>query len=124
MPSITRDDVRELAAREHVFLDEVADAAAEALCAERVVRDAVVQHEPAGLQDPADLAEIAREARDADVLEHADARDLVVRLVVGQVEVVEQLDLDAVPRARARRSRAFTWSNWFCDSVMPVASTP
>ena len=91
--------------------------------AERVVRDPVVEHEPARLQDPLDLAEVLRKARDADVLEHADARDLVVEHVLGQVEVVAQLDAHAAGEP-ARGDLALTWSNWFCDSVMPVASTP
>ena len=42
-----RRDMRELAAREHVLLDEIADAAAEARRAQDVERDPVVQHEAA-----------------------------------------------------------------------------
>ena len=49
------EDMGELPAGENVFLDEIADAAAEAVRFERVVRDAVVQHEPARLQDAANF---------------------------------------------------------------------
>ena len=102
--------VSELAAGEDVFVDEVADAAAEAVGAQRVVGDPVVQHEPPGLQNPPDLAEVPGKARDTHVLEHPDARDLVEERILGQVEVVAKLDLHAAfEPARgdllARRSR-------------------
>src|SRR5439155_10656103 len=46
--------------------------------------------------DLVDLAEVTAEVADADVLEHADARDLVVLHVVGQIEIVPQLDSHAI----------------------------
>src|SRR6516162_3246431 len=82
--------VRELSTGENVLLDEIADAAAEArTAADPVVRDAVVEHKAARLQDALDLAEVARIVADAHVLEHSDAGDLVVERVLGQVEIVE-----------------------------------
>ncbi len=92
------DDLRhvhELAAREDVIFDEVAKAAAQTVRPERIVRDAVVQHEPARRQDPPDLAEILGKPRNPYMLEHADARDLVVERVLRQVEIVAQLDAHA-----------------------------
>ena len=83
--------VRQFASRKYVFLDEVADAAAEMRAVEPVVRDAVVQHESAGFEDLIDLAEVTAEVSDADMLEHADARDLVVLHVVGEIEIIAQL---------------------------------
>src|SRR5437660_10508685 len=88
--------VRDLSAREDVFLDEIADAAAEAVAAGPVMRDAMVEHQPAGLEDAPDLAEVARVVGDAYMLEHADAGDLVEKPIFGQVEVVEQLHVHAV----------------------------
>src|SRR6266511_5402639 len=43
--------VRELPARKNVVLDEIADAAAQAVGTSPVMRDAVVKHQPAGLED-------------------------------------------------------------------------
>ena len=60
------------------------------------MRDAVVEHQPAGLEDAPDLAEVARVVGDAYVLEHSDAGDLVEKPVFGQVEVIEQLHAHAV----------------------------
>ena len=88
--------VRQFAAREHVFLDEVADAAAQLRGAKLVVRDPMVQHEPAGLENPMDLAEVAPEVAHAHMLEHADAGDLVVLHALGQVEIVAKLDVHAI----------------------------
>src|SRR2546425_256215 len=87
--------VRDLPAREDVFVDEIADAAAEAIPARPVMRDAVVEHQPAGLEDAPDLAEVARVVGNANVLEHADTGDLVEKPIFGQVEVIEQLHADA-----------------------------
>ena len=87
--------VRQFAAREHVFLDEVADAAAQLRGAKLVVRDPMVQHEPAGLENPMDFAEVAAKVAHAHMLEHADAGDLVVQRGRGQVEIVPKLDADA-----------------------------
>src|SRR6185312_3879308 len=91
--------VRELTTGKDVFLDEVADAAAQAVRAERVVRDPVVEHQPARLEDAAYLAEIVREPCDTDVLEHADARDLVVEHVLGKIEIVAKFHLHSVRKA-------------------------
>ena len=66
------------------------------LLAQRVERDAVIQHEPAGLEQARDLAEVHRQILAPDVLEHADARDLVERRVLGHVAIVEQPHLAPV----------------------------
>src|SRR5262249_18596599 len=84
-----------LAAREHVFLDEIADAAAKARRTEDIERDPVVHHKAAGLQHPVDFAEIFSVPAWPDVLEHPDARDLVVELVFGQVLVTLELHAPA-----------------------------
>src|SRR5437762_514003 len=51
-------DLCELTAGKDVFLDEIADAAAEARRAEPVVGDAVVENEAAGLEHAPNLAEV------------------------------------------------------------------
>ncbi len=61
--------------------------------------DAVVEHHAARLQHAVDLAEVLRKAGDADVLEHAHARDLVVDRILRQIEVVAQLDLHVTRQA-------------------------
>ena len=89
-PSITRATCVELAAGKDVVLDEVADAAAEAVGPGALCVMPWLSTKPPGFSSAPDLAEVLRETRDADVLEHADAGDLVVLDVVGQVEVVAQ----------------------------------
>src|SRR5206468_12726367 len=83
---------RELPARKDIFLDEISDAAAQALRAGPVVRDAVVQRETTRLQQPLHLRKVARVILRADVLEHADAGDLVVLGFRRQIEKVAELD--------------------------------
>ena len=70
--------------------------------------DAVVQQDAAGLQQLAQVGEVGRQLRRADVLDHPDARDLVVGAVVG-VPVVGEPDLDVVlePRLAHARAREF-----------------
>jgi hypothetical protein len=58
------------------------------------------------------------------VLEHADARDLVVRLDVGQVGVVDEGSTCTRPARLRAAICAVTYSCWLRDSVMPVAWTP
>ena len=67
--------------------------------------DAVVEEEPARLQEAARGREILRQARPPDMLEHADADDLIERHAGGETAVVLEEDADAVGQAR-RRDRA------------------
>ena len=83
--------VHELAAGKDVFLDEVADAAAQALYAELILGDAMVENPSSGLEGPVYFPEVAWEIMLADMFEHADAGDLVVRGISRQIGVVEQL---------------------------------
>ena len=86
--------VRQLAVREHVFVDELA-AAVRAVALLDVGRgDAVVHHDAARRQQPANAAEVLRQVVHAHVLEHADARDAVE--LARDVAVVLQADLDTV----------------------------
>src|SRR5260221_772979 len=85
-------NLRQLPVGKYVILDEVADAAAQRINLGQVERDAVVQHEPAWLQDLVDLAEIVRETANAHVLEHAHACDLVVGRLFRKVDGFTQLD--------------------------------
>src|SRR5262245_16836576 len=101
-----RGDMRELAAREDILIDELADAAAELSVAQRVRRDAVVQHQAARPQQPMDLGEVGWQVALAHVLEHADARDLVETLIVGNVAVILQPDLTASGETELRDARA------------------
>src|SRR5208282_4522035 len=50
--------VRELPTGKNIFLDEIADAAAQAVSAYPVMRDAVIEHQPAGFEDAPYLAEV------------------------------------------------------------------
>ena len=91
-------DVRQLAAREHVAVDEGAAAVA-GLAVVRVGAGDAVVHGPAlGLEQAADVAEIGCQVVQPHVLEHAHAGDAVER-PVGHVAVVLQPDLDAILQA-------------------------
>src|SRR5437867_157321 len=92
-------DVRELSTGEYVLLHEVADPAAETLDPELVLRDPVVEHQSTWLEQAEDLAEVARIVANSNVLEHADARDLVVELALRQVQIVEQLHANLIAQA-------------------------
>src|SRR5688572_2183992 len=93
-------NVRELAPREHVFVDEGADVAADLFSSHGIQRNAVIEHDPTGFQEPPDLAEVARQVPATDVLEHPDARDLVVRHVFGHIAIVEQPYFAAILESR------------------------
>ncbi|KAF1858522.1 hypothetical protein Lal_00015039 [Lupinus albus] len=96
--------VRQLAVREHVFVDELA-AAVRAVALFDVRRgDAVVHHDPTRRQQLVDAVEVRRQVVHAHVLEHADARDPVE--LAGDVAVVLQPDLDAVLQAGLRHALA------------------
>src|SRR5215213_2741642 len=56
----------------------------------------MVHQEATWFQQPVDLAEVLREVRDADMLEHANARDLVVRLALFYPAIIEQTHLTSV----------------------------
>ena len=64
-----------------------------------VERDPVVQHEAARFEQAIDLAEVPAVATGPHVLEHPDARDLVVELALRQILVVDELDAHAVAEA-------------------------
>ncbi len=88
-------DVRQLAAREHIAVDEMPPAQAR-LAVEGVgAGDAVVHHPAIGLEQAADVAEVAHQVLQPHVLEHAHAGDAVKRRVL-HVAVVLQADVDAV----------------------------
>ena len=95
-------NVHELAAGKDVFLHEIADAAAQAFYAELILGDAVVENPSSGLEGPVYFPEVAREIMLADMLEHADAGDLVVRGVGRQIVVIEQLHAHAPGQAQLR----------------------
>src|SRR5262249_9230606 len=88
-------NVNQLAARENVLVDEFADPAAERRILQRVRGDAVVHDHPARLEQLVELAEVGPEVALADVLEHADARDLVERLCLVDVAIIHEPDLAA-----------------------------
>ena len=54
---------------------------------------------PPGAEQAQQLGKVARQLRPPDMLEHADRGDLVERLVVGQLAVVQQLDAHAAGQA-------------------------
>ncbi len=81
-------NVHQLATRKHIFFDEIANAAAERAVVERVGGDTVIHDHPARLEKPVNLAEVRRQVALADVLEHPDAGDLVVRLIFRHVAIV------------------------------------
>ena len=58
--------------------------------------DPMIEHEAAGFEDTEDLAEVPVEVANADVLEHADARDLVVLHVFRELEIIAELDAYAI----------------------------
>ncbi|MCY1366784.1 hypothetical protein D9M69_536900 [compost metagenome] len=91
--------VQQLAAGKDVFLDEVAHARAELAVVQLTRGDAVVEHQPARLEQRVDLAKVGRHVGRAHVLEHAHRRDLVERLRVGQLAVVAQLHAHAALQA-------------------------
>jgi hypothetical protein len=68
---------------------------AELVVARAAGGDAVVEEQAAGLEQAPDLGEVIGQARPADVLEHADRGDLVVRLALVEVAVVEQVHAHA-----------------------------
>ena len=72
---------------------------AELVVARAAGGDAVVHQQAAGLQQAVDLREVGRQLGAADMLEHADRGDLVERLVLGQLAVVEQLHRHAAAQA-------------------------
>src|SRR5579875_1983931 len=68
-------------------------------------RDPVVEQEPARPEEVVDGADVARERGAADVLVHADARDLV-EPAVAELTVVGDADLDAVAEPMLGRTPA------------------
>ena len=91
--------VHQLTTRKDVLLDEVSDAGTELLDAHGRGGDAVVEHQPAGLEQAAQAVEVVAELRAPHVLEHAHRGDAIKRLGHAQVAVVEQLHLDATAQA-------------------------
>ena len=83
--------MQQLAAGKDVALHEVAEAGAELMVAGAAGGDAVVQQQPARLEQAVDLGEVGRQLGPADMLEHAHRGDLVERLVVRKAAVVEQV---------------------------------
>src|ERR1022692_219855 len=96
----------ELSARKDVFLHEIANSAAQAFSAHLILREAVVEHPSAGLENPIDFPEIARKIMRADVFEHTDAGDLVVSGVVWQIGIIDELHANAPDEAQFRNFRA------------------
>jgi hypothetical protein len=82
-------DAIEFAIREDVAIDEG--------CAHRLVpallvmRDAVIQEQSAWTQNAPNGRQVSRQVGQAHVLEHADARHLVVNAFAGEIPVVAQL---------------------------------
>ena len=83
----------ELSAWKHVFVDERSDVATQLVAIHRIQRDAVIQDEATGSQQPIDLAEINRQIPAAHVLEHTDAGDLVVRCVFRDIAIIAKLHI-------------------------------
>src|SRR6185503_19702156 len=97
------DDMRyvtQLAARENVAVYESADIAAKLLAVGRILGYAVVHYQTARPQHPENLFEVNRKILTSNVLEHTDARDFVVRLVFGEVAVIEQLHFARIFESR------------------------
>lgn len=96
-------DVRQLAVREHVAIDEFA-AAERRFAAFRVGRrDAVVHRDAVVDEQLAHAREVERQILAADVLEHPDARDAVELPV--DFAIVLQADLDLVLEAGGLHAR-------------------
>src|SRR5215471_10001593 len=70
--------VRHLAVREHVAVDEFPRAQPDPAAVGIARGDAVVQYQPVLGEQRADFLEVTLQMPESDVLEHADARDLVV----------------------------------------------
>src|SRR5919109_2465458 len=87
-------------------------------------RDAVVEKQPAGPYESPQARDVAVELAAADMLVHADARDLVEGLVA-ELPVVGQAHLDAVGEPRAAdalaRVRGLRGRQGHSDGVHAVA---
>ena len=70
------------------------------------MRDAVIQEQSAGLQHAPHGIEIHGQILESHVLEHADARHLVVERLAFQVAIIAQLDRHPVLEPRRRDARA------------------
>ena len=69
--------MHQFAAREYVFFDEIAHAAAQLAVARTARGNPVVQHQPTRTKQAADLGKVAFQIDLPDMLEHADRRNLV-----------------------------------------------
>ena len=85
--------MQQLAAGKDIAFDEITDAGTQLRVARAAGGDAVVQQQPAGFEQAADLVEVTRQHRPADMLEHAHRGDLVEGRVLGKMSIVEQLHL-------------------------------
>ena len=99
--------VRKLSARKDIILDEIADAAAQAIDAEPVVGDAVIEYQAAGLEDALYLAEVTRVVAHADMLEHADAGDLIELLALGQIDIIAESHANAIAESELSDLRLY-----------------
>src|SRR2546425_9631413 len=91
--------VGELAVRENVAVDEFPRPHPHPAAVGVARSDAVVHDEATLREQRSDLREISLEMAQADVLEHAYARDLVEDAFAGDIAVVFQADFAAVPEA-------------------------
>ena len=89
-------DVHQFPAWEYVLLDEIAHAAAELGVIGAAGRNAVVHHQAARAQEPADFREISGQLGAPDMLEHPDRCDFVERPGFFQLAVIQQYHPDAV----------------------------
>src|SRR6266852_3412524 len=88
-------EMRELPVREHVLVDEFPRPQPHPAVVGVARSDAVIHDEAAFGQQRADFREIGREMTQADMLEHADARDLVEDALARNIAVVLQAHLAA-----------------------------
>src|SRR6266849_10822471 len=87
--------MRELPVREYVAVDEFPRTQPHPAVIGIARRDAVIHDEPALGQQRSDFREISLEMEQADMLEHADARDLVENALARNIAVVLQANLAA-----------------------------
>ena len=81
----------------------------------------MVQEQPIGFQQPVHGVEVERQILQAHVLEHADARHLVIELAPVEVAVIPELHRDPIlePRLRDPESRNLELLGAQGDAVSP-----
>ncbi|MNE25139.1 hypothetical protein D3C80_1184600 [compost metagenome] len=91
--------VRQLAMGEHVAVDELTCTTPDRAAIDVLGGDTVVHHQPPFPHGAEQLLAIQRQVGMPDMLEHADTDHLVETAILGQVSVVENLQVDLVGQA-------------------------